>query len=103
MCETCWPETGCYRPQNYFTYFVEEYGHVEGGSVEEQEKVIMFLLLHLLLPPFCASYLCLLFVPFERTSYSYLLLVPSARTSCSYLLLLPIPLGPTYYSSQLPL
>jgi len=37
-CETCWPETGCYRPQHYFTYFVDEYGDVEG---EDQEAAMM--------------------------------------------------------------
>merc|ERR1712025_675346 len=34
-CETCWPETGCYRPQHYFTYYVDEYGDVEGDNQEE--------------------------------------------------------------------
>jgi len=33
-CETCWPETGCYRPENYFTYFVDEYGDVKGDDME---------------------------------------------------------------------
>ena len=56
-CETCWPETGCYRPKHYFTYWVwtrydedhvdekdcdvgtkvDEYGHVEGDTAAEQE------------------------------------------------------------------
>jgi len=36
-CETCWPETGCYRPEHYFTYFVDEYGDVEG----DQEQAMM--------------------------------------------------------------
>ena len=33
-CETCWPETGCYRPENYFTYYVDEYGDVKGDDME---------------------------------------------------------------------
>ena len=33
-CETCWPETGCYRPQHYFTYYVDEYGDVTGDDME---------------------------------------------------------------------
>jgi len=33
-CETCWPETGCYRPQHYHTYYVEEYGDVTGSDME---------------------------------------------------------------------
>jgi len=33
-CETCWPETGCYRPEHYFTYFVDEYGDVTGDDME---------------------------------------------------------------------
>ena len=37
-CETCWPETGCYRPENYHTYWVEEYGDVEGDDQESYNK-----------------------------------------------------------------
>ena len=37
-CETCWPETGCYRPERYFTYYVDQYGQVEG---EDQELAMM--------------------------------------------------------------
>merc|ERR1711935_824641 len=33
-CETCWPETGCYRPEHYFTYWVDEYGDVLGDDQE---------------------------------------------------------------------
>ena len=33
-CETCWPETGCYRPKHYFTYYVDEYGDVTGDDME---------------------------------------------------------------------
>jgi len=40
-CETCWPETGCYRPEHYFTYWVEEYGHVEGDTPAQQELAMM--------------------------------------------------------------
>jgi len=40
-CETCWPDTGCYRPKHYFTYWVDEYGHVEGDTPAEQEVAMM--------------------------------------------------------------
>merc|ERR1712038_269714 len=40
-CETCWPETGCYRPKRYFTYWVDEYGHVDGDTPAEQEVAMM--------------------------------------------------------------
>ena len=33
-CETCWPETGCYRPEKFHTYWVEEYGDVTGDNME---------------------------------------------------------------------
>ena len=33
-CETCWPETGCYRPEKFHTYWVEEYGDVKGDNME---------------------------------------------------------------------
>ena len=33
-CETCWPETGCYRPQHYHTYYVDQYGDVQGDDME---------------------------------------------------------------------
>merc|ERR1711915_855510 len=33
-CETCWPETGCYRPESYLTYYVDQYGEVEGDDME---------------------------------------------------------------------
>jgi len=37
-CETCWPDTGCYRPPKYFTYYVDEYGDVTG---DDQETAMM--------------------------------------------------------------
>jgi len=40
-CETCWPSTGCTRPPHYFTYWVDQYGHVEGETVEQQELAMM--------------------------------------------------------------
>ena len=40
-CETCWPETGCYRPEHYHTYYVDQYGQVEGSSPKEQELNMM--------------------------------------------------------------
>ena len=40
-CETCWPETGCYRPEHYHTYYVDQYGQVEGETPEQQELNMM--------------------------------------------------------------
>lgn len=33
-CETCDPQTGCYRPAKFHTYWVEEYGDVKGDNME---------------------------------------------------------------------